>query len=124
MRKVSNSAEDEHYLAQLQSLQDFPFELEDRQLEIISIFPNASYAYSFTKEADEIVKTQRFQLDAEETTHLHTYYSVHTVVDTGFTVILIGKDGTVKRRSNEVLDAWEFFDQIDTMPMRQREMSK
>ena len=41
-----------------------------------------------------------------------------------FSVLLIGKDGGVKRRSTEVLDAWEFFDQIDTMPMRQREMSQ
>src|SRR5690606_6181568 len=35
-----------------------------------------------------------------------------------FAVILIGKDGEVKRRSDLVLDAADIFSQIDAMPMR------
>lgn len=36
--------------------------------------------------------------------------------------ILIGKDGTVKRRETPPVKTQTLFDQIDAMPMRQREM--
>lgn len=39
-----------------------------------------------------------------------------------FLVILVGKDGTVKRRSEDRIPLGTIFDQIDSMPMRQREM--
>lgn len=42
--------------------------------------------------------------------------------ETPFAVILIGKDGSEKRRSEEPLPASAFFDQIDAMPMRRREI--
>jgi hypothetical protein len=38
--------------------------------------------------------------------------------------LLVGKDGGVKLRSSEALDAAALFDTIDAMPMRQREMGK
>lgn len=39
-----------------------------------------------------------------------------------FAVILIGKDGTEKRRSTLPIPVESVFEQIDQMPMRQREM--
>ena len=39
-----------------------------------------------------------------------------------FRVILVGKDGTEKRRQTEPVSTRAIFDQIDAMPMRQREM--
>jgi len=39
-----------------------------------------------------------------------------------FRVILVGKDGTEKRRDAEPVTARSVFDAIDAMPMRQREM--
>ena len=39
-----------------------------------------------------------------------------------FTVLLIGKDGGEKHRSNQPVSAAEFFAMIDAMPMRQQEM--
>lgn len=39
-----------------------------------------------------------------------------------FTVILIGKDGGVKMVREERVELQEFFDLIDSMPMRQQEM--
>jgi hypothetical protein len=39
-----------------------------------------------------------------------------------FRVILVGKDGTEKRRDAEPVAARSIFDTIDAMPMRQREM--
>jgi hypothetical protein len=34
----------------------------------------------------------------------------------------VGKDGTVKRRSEAPVPLSQVFEQIDSMPMRQREM--
>ncbi len=42
----------------------------------------------------------------------------------GLEAILIGKDGGVKARQAEELDIAAFFDAIDQMPMRQREMQE
>jgi hypothetical protein len=39
-----------------------------------------------------------------------------------FRVVLVGKDGTEKRRDAEPVTARSIFDTIDAMPMRQREM--
>lgn len=41
----------------------------------------------------------------------------------GFTVLLIGKDGGVKLRSDRPLPAEQIFTTIDRMPMRQQERS-
>ncbi len=43
---------------------------------------------------------------------------------TGFEVMLIGKDGGVKKRKTTLLTPEELFDIIDAMPMRQSEMRK
>ncbi|MEM9591611.1 MAG: DUF4174 domain-containing protein [Pseudomonadota bacterium] len=42
----------------------------------------------------------------------------------GFEVVLIGKDGGVKLRSNTPVSLEQLFQRIDGMPMRQREMLK
>lgn len=42
----------------------------------------------------------------------------------GFAVILVGKDGTEKFRSEEPVAPEEIFRRIDAMPMRRREMRK
>ena len=44
------------------------------------------------------------------------------VSEAAFRVILVGKDGTEKRRDAEPITARSLFDTIDAMPMRQREM--
>jgi putative N-acetylmannosamine-6-phosphate epimerase len=44
--------------------------------------------------------------------------------ETGFEVILIGKDGGVKKRKTELMTTEELFAIIDSMPMRQSEMRK
>jgi hypothetical protein len=40
----------------------------------------------------------------------------------GFEILLIGKDGTVKLRSEKPVSSDQLFALIDSMPMRQREM--
>ncbi len=42
----------------------------------------------------------------------------------GFTVILVGKDGTEKRRETEPVSMASIFDTIDAMPMRRAEMKR
>ena len=44
------------------------------------------------------------------------------VEDGEFAVILVGKDGTEKLRSNEPVEMARLFEVIDAMPMRRREM--
>ncbi len=44
------------------------------------------------------------------------------VPDDAFRVVLVGKDGTEKRREPEPVPVHSVFDTIDAMPMRQREM--
>ncbi len=46
------------------------------------------------------------------------------VGDAGFTVVLVGKDGTVKFKSNLPISAEKVFATIDAMPMRQEEMKR
>lgn len=44
--------------------------------------------------------------------------------ETGFEVILIGKDGGVKKRKTELMTTEELFGIIDSMPMRRSEMRR
>ena len=44
------------------------------------------------------------------------------VAPDNLTVLLVGKDGTVKHRSSEPVDPEEIFSLVDAMPMRRREM--
>lgn len=48
--------------------------------------------------------------------------AAHDVEPGAFAVILVGKDGTEKRRSDASVLPGVLFEQIDRMPMRQREM--
>ena len=50
------------------------------------------------------------------------YQTYHLIPNEPFTVILIGKDGGVKYRSNSILTANRLFAMVDAMPMRQSEM--
>jgi len=45
-------------------------------------------------------------------------------VGSGMTVILVGKDGTEKGRWQRVVQPREFFELIDAMPMRKREIEE
>lgn len=47
---------------------------------------------------------------------------IHDVEPGAFAVILVGKDGTEKRRNDEPVAIEALFEQIDRMPMRQREI--
>lgn len=50
--------------------------------------------------------------------------AAHNVEAGGFAVVLIGRDGTQKYRSNTPVTAPSLFEKIDAMPMRRREMGR
>jgi hypothetical protein len=52
---------------------------------------------------------------------LYDHFGVPT---DAFRVVLVGKDGTEKRRDAEPVTARSLFDTIDAMPMRQRELQE
>lgn len=43
------------------------------------------------------------------------------IEDDGFHVVLVGKDGGIKLRSEDIVGNVEMFDLVDSMPMRQAE---
>lgn len=58
-------------------------------------------------------------IDAQLATQIRKRFNV---ADQEFQVILIGKDGTGKRRDRSPVSPEVIFDEIDAMPMRQQEM--
>ena len=50
------------------------------------------------------------------------FYDYFSVKEADFTVILLGKDGTIKLRQTQPVTSNRLFALIDAMPMRQREM--
>lgn len=100
------SAQHEDLKRQLEELADLQAGMEDRDLKVIQLFARSGLLEE-TELAEEDVLLLRQQFG---------------VPSQGFSFILIGKDGSVKRRSTEVVPAADLFAQIDSMPMRQREM--
>jgi hypothetical protein len=52
------------------------------------------------------------------------FFDKYQVSKSGFTLLLIGKDGSVKMRSKEVMAAAQIYALVDAMPMRKDEMRK
>ena len=54
----------------------------------------------------------------------NSLFAKYNVSKTKFTVLLVGKDGTEKYRTNSILQMNNLFSIIDAMPMRKAEMLK
>ncbi|MDM9384126.1 DUF4174 domain-containing protein [Chlorogloeopsis sp. ULAP01] len=61
------------------------------------------------------------QIDESSTAKLRDRFGIGKE---DFRVILVGKDGRVKRRDTVPVEATTIFDEIDAMPMRQQEMQQ
>jgi adenine C2-methylase RlmN of 23S rRNA A2503 and tRNA A37 len=100
------SPEDEQYQEQLEHLGNEQ-EIFERDLILFHIFGEqggfAGENRLSEKDSEEL--RQQFNIDK-----------------TSFAVVLIGKDGTEKRRWQEPVENSELFALIDAMPMRQQEM--
>ena len=81
--------------------------VEDRDLIVFRIFEKGS---SFRGGQP---------LSKEDAQNLRNHFNVKPGQ---FTVILIGKDGTIKMVREHLVELHEIFDLIDSMPMRRQEM--
>jgi hypothetical protein len=81
----------------------------DRDLIILELFENGESRFGDTSLSQRVAPRMRRQFDvgADE-----------------FSILLIGKDSTVKLRSPSPVSVSEIFSLIDAMPMRQEEMRR
>lgn len=96
------------YQQQYQLLHDDQSGLDERDLLIFSVLPNRVIE-------DGDLAT------VEQATKLRKHYRVS---DAAFLIVLIGKDGSEKMRSDKVVPREELYALIDAMPMRRREMNR
>lgn len=96
------------YQKQMQLFQAQQAALSERDLLLVEIFTEGTSRASgkALDEADVAKVRSRFQSPQD------------------FRVILVGKDGTVKRTDSKPIEAKVIFNEIDAMPMRQQEMRK
>ena len=94
------------YLEQKQHLIIREAVLQERDLLVFDIFLEVGHG-------------QDSKLSGQAVRSLRECYGI---ADDAFTLLLIGKDGTVKRREDAAMSLDILFAQIDSMPMRQQEM--
>lgn len=95
------------YQLQMDKFSSLPDELTERDLILISVFEEEC-----ARLGDEIISNSSVN-------HIRSRLSPSK---NDYSIFLIGKDGGVKLRKNDVLEPSELFRVIDRMPMRQREM--
>jgi len=100
------SLEDSRVLEQKRLLELQEAEMEERDLLIFYLFPDVPGELGGYELESEVAGTLRERFNVRED---------------AFTVLLIGKDGTEKERSEEPVPPESLFAKIDRMPMRQQE---
>lgn len=95
------------YRSQLRLLEPQQAELADRDLLLIPVLGTGE------------TTVQGQSIDSAASSQLRDQFGVQP---DQFCVILVGKDGTEKRRERQPVPPNVLYDQIDAMPMRQREM--
>ncbi len=104
------NADDADYQAQVEALDAHDFGLEDRDMVVFHILAEEGHV-----ERDG----EKTALSYPQTASLRAQFDVP---QDAFTLLLIGKDGGIKRHENQAIAVDTLFAQIDAMPMRQREM--
>ncbi|MCG6135139.1 MAG: DUF4174 domain-containing protein [Nostoc sp. LLA-1] len=102
------SVDHRDYQQQMQLFQQHNSGFADRDLVLVQVLADKSYANGQLIDESSVANLRsRFGVDKDN-----------------FRVILIGKDGGVKRQDATPVQATAIFEQIDAMPMRQREMQQ
>lgn len=102
------SVDNHSYQQQMQLLQQHQNGFTGRDLVLVQVLADESYANGqLIDESSAANLRSRFGVDKEN-----------------FRVILVGKDGGVKRQDDRPVKATAIFEQIDAMPMRQQEMQQ
>lgn len=103
------SSVDNSYLKQKKELAGKSYELEDRDIIIFELLESGKST------------VDKLPLTDEQQSYLRREFEVP---DDDFAFILIGKDCTVKLRSNQTVSTDDLFALIDSMPMRREEMRR
>ncbi|MBD2163892.1 DUF4174 domain-containing protein [Calothrix membranacea FACHB-236] len=105
----SPSMDNHSYQQQMQLFQQHNSGFADRDLVLVQVLAtDKSYANGqLIDESSAVNLRERFGVDKDN-----------------FRVILVGKDGGVKRQEATPVEATAIFKQIDAMPMRQQEMQQ
>jgi Domain of unknown function (DUF4174) len=97
----------------------------------ILIFAPDSANVSFKNQNRIFEKEEKGCVERDIIVEYHTlkskdnaFFDKYQVSKSGFTLLLIGKDGSVKMRSKEVIAAARIYALVDAMPMRKDEMRK
>ncbi|MEH2207285.1 MAG: DUF4174 domain-containing protein [Nostoc sp.] len=103
------SVDNHNYQQQMQLFNQQQNDFKDRDLVLVQVLAtDKSYANGQLIDESSVANLRnRFGVDKEN-----------------FRVILIGKDGGVKRQESTPVKATAIFEQIDAMPMRQQEMQE
>jgi hypothetical protein len=99
---IAPGNDDPRLKKQLEAVEESKDEFDERDMVLVIVAPEAGLS---TNERRAI----RLTLEVEDGT---------------FAVCLLGKDGSLKRRSSEPVPMKEIFEQIDRMPMRRSEMEE
>lgn len=105
------SPDDDHYQKQKRIVEEAMDGFRERDMVLIRVFSSEE---GTSRAGDRT-------LSSSEAGDLRDTFDVQP---DAFSVLLVGKDTTVKRRSTEPVSAEALFQQIDRMPMRQREMEQ
>ena len=103
------SSDADAYKRQIQELEGQKDGILDRDLVILELFENGESRWGHTPLSESVAPRMRRQFD---------------IGRDEFVLILIGKDGKVKLRSNHSVAIWKLFGLIYAMPMRQEEMRR
>lgn len=103
------SSNSDAYKRQMQEFEGREHGILDRELIILELFEDGETRQGNKSLSERVAPRMRRQFEVGEG---------------DFVLILIGKDGTVKLRSNRPVAASKLFGLIDAMPMRQEEMRR
>lgn len=106
--------DDAQYKQQVEAWQAQQDALLDRDMLVFHVFGAGE---SWLEQPNQSPHT----LTADQSTQLHTQFDI---LEDDFALVLIGKDGGVKRRETTPTNLADVFSQVDSMPMRQREMQQ
>ncbi len=111
-------ANDVRYKQQVEAWQAQQDALLDRDMLVFHVF-GAGESWLEQPAVSSQAAPTHIPLDATQRAQLRKHYSVS---EDAFTLVLVGKDGGVKRRETDPAALTDVFTQVDSMPMRQREM--
>ncbi|MEM6430119.1 MAG: DUF4174 domain-containing protein [Deinococcota bacterium] len=112
--------DDAHYKQQVEAWQAQQDALLDRDMLVFHVFGAGESWLEQPAESPQSTSTQG-ALTANQSGQLRAQFSVS---EDDFVLVLIGKDGGVKRHETAPTSLVDIFTQVDSMPMRQREMQQ